>query len=241
MELKRRSILSFCCICTALNGHVIAMVLQCYMSRARDAPMEKPTSTSAMYVCTALNGHVSKGAITFHVPRNQCTNGKPDCDRCNINRAPLPHKLTLDSVANAVILSSPIHPSQPVRRLFQRKDLLRILLHATVSGPQLQCFVRRLKVRAKVGGVVPAKQNLKFGELLSIAVGDRDFNLNGALDIADRTLDAFGESGADLAGVEHFVSEGDSVGRIKRQRCLRIRWEMTCGLTDARTISSDHL
>jgi len=58
MELKRRSILSFCCICTALNGHVIAKVLQCYMSRARDAPMEKPTSTSAMCVCTALNGHV---------------------------------------------------------------------------------------------------------------------------------------------------------------------------------------
>ena len=112
-------------------------------------------------------------------------------------------------------VSSLIHPCQSVRSLFQRKDLACVFLDSTVSGPQLQCFVWRLYVRPKVGRVEPAKQDFKARELFLVAGGDGHLDLNGASDVAHGALKASGEGGADLAGGEQFVCEGNTV--VKRR------------------------
>ncbi len=73
--------------------------------------------------------------------------------------------------------------------------------------------MRRLQVRAEIRGVEFFEQDVDAGELFPVAVGDGDFDFDGAASVADGALEAFGEGGADLAGGEHFVREGDSVER----------------------------
>ena len=57
-----------------------------------------------------------------------------------------------------------------------------------------------------------SKQFLDAVELFAVAVGNGDFDLDGALDVADRTANATGECGAGLAGCEEFEGECDAGG-----------------------------
>ena len=85
-----------------------------------------------------------------------------------------------------------------------------------------------------------AEQDFDTGELLSVAVGDGDFDFDGAADVADGPAEAFRKGGADLTRGEHFVGESDSAG-TRSTRIFGTMGGRLRGLTDARTISSGHL
>ena len=106
--------------------------------------------------------------------------------------------------------SIPIHPRQPIRRLLPRKHLPGILLQPSISLPETQRLLGCLQIRSKIRCVVFSKQSLDAVELLTVAVRDGDFDLDGALDVADGTANAAGECGAGLARCEEFEGECDS-------------------------------
>lgn len=103
-----------------------------------------------------------------------------------------------------------LHPRQAIGRLFNRKDLPRILLDASKPLPQPDRFGGGLEVRPEIGRVELAEEDFDAGELFAVAVGDGDLDVDGAADVFDGAGEGAGEGSADGAGGEHFEGEGNT-------------------------------
>ena len=95
-----------------------------------------------------------------------------------------------------------------------------------------------MEIGAEVGSVVFAKQYFDPFQLLTVAVWDRDFDLDRTLLVADGPIEGFRERCADLPRREKFEGEGDAVGRVSLVvRLGGVEYKLSERLTGALTIS----
>jgi hypothetical protein len=95
--------------------------------------------------------------------------------------------------------SSPVfHPSESVGVLFDREDFARVFFDSAVAFPDAAGFARVLERGTEVGRALLAEGFLHYVQLLAVAAGDVDFDLDGSVNVADGSADAAGEARAAL-------------------------------------------
>jgi len=107
--------------------------------------------------------------------------------------------------------ASVFHPAQAVGVLFDGEDFAGVFFDAAVAFPYAAGFARVLERGAEVGSALLAEGFLHYVQLFAVAAGDVDFDLDGAVDVADWASDATGEASAALKWCESLEGHGYSV------------------------------
>jgi len=117
------------------------------------------------------------------------------------------------AIPPALRQGSPVfHPSQPVGVFFDGEDFARVLFDPAVPFPDAAGFARVLERGTEIRSALLAEGFLHHVQLLAVAAGDVDFDLDGTVDVAHGSADAPGEARAALERCEAFECHGDSGG-----------------------------
>ena len=120
--------------------------------------------------------------------------------------------LALGADAALLLLGVVVHPAHAVQALLDGEDLARVLLDAAVAFPQRERLVGRGQLRPEVWRLVLAEEDLEAVELLAVAGGDGDFDLDRGAFVVDGAGEGAREGFAYFEGGEELECEGDAGG-----------------------------
>jgi hypothetical protein len=167
---------------------------------------EKLFSKKRTFFSDAPNEEIITKAFWMRLRGVRATEVKRHGNASRRNRPGSGHRWDIE-IAIVVVSSAPpalwegssvFHPSESVGVLFDGEDFARVFFDAAVAFPDAAGFARVLERGTEVGRAPLAEGFLHYVQLLAVAAGDVDFDLDGSVDVADWSADAAGEARAAL-------------------------------------------